>query len=135
ISFQITETERAVTMRPRFFSASLLGAVLTSVCAAGMASAQGYPTRPITIVVPFTAGGPSDVLARLLAERVRVSLGQPILVENVPGAGGTLGVGKIVRAAPDGYSVSYGQWASHVGAGAMYPVQYDALKDLDPVAM
>lgn len=99
------------------------------------ASAEVYPSRAITIVVPFPAGGPSDTLSRLLAERVRASLGQPVVVENVPGAGGTLGVDRVVRAAPDGYFISYGQWASHVGAGAVYPVKYDVLKDLEPVAM
>src|SRR5262249_13764682 len=109
---------------------------LVAACSpAPAASAQGYPSRAITIVVPFTAGGPSDALARILAERGRASLGQPVLVENVPGAGGTLGVGKVVRAAPDGYSVSYGQWASRVGAGAIYPVQSDVLRDLEPVAI
>jgi tripartite-type tricarboxylate transporter receptor subunit TctC len=100
-----------------------------------LASAQVYPSHAITIVVPFPAGGPSDTLARILAERVRASLGQPVIVENVPGAGGTLGVGRVARAAPDGYSISYGQWASHVGAGAIYPVKYDVLKDFEPVAM
>lgn len=115
---------------------SLFGPVLVAACSAvPVASAQVYPARPITIVVPFTAGGPSDTLARILAEHARASLGQPVVVENVPGAGGTLGVGRVVRAAPDGYSVSYGQWASHVGAGAIYPVQYDVLTDLEPVAM
>src|ERR1700759_1186865 len=73
------------------------------------ASAEVYPSRAITIVVPFPAGGPSDTLSRLFAERVRASLGQPVVVENVPGAGGTLGVDRVVRAAPDGYFISYGQ--------------------------
>jgi tripartite-type tricarboxylate transporter receptor subunit TctC len=123
-------------MKAGFLSTLRFGAALVAACSAAPdASAQVYPSRPITIVVPFTAGGPSDTLARILAERAQVSLGQPVHVENVPGAGGTLGVGRVVRAASDGYTVSYGQWASHVGAGAIYPVQYDALRDLAPVAM
>jgi tripartite-type tricarboxylate transporter receptor subunit TctC len=124
-------------MKPDFLSTLRLVAALVAACSAiPVASAQVYPARSITIVVPFTAGGPSDTLSRILAEHVRTSLGQPVIVENVSGAGGTLGLGRVARAAPDGYSVlSYGQWASHVGASATYPVQYDVLRDLEPVAM
>src|SRR5262245_52879731 len=74
-----------------------------------IAQAQAWPTRPITIVVPFAAGGATDVIARLLAERMRRSLGQPVIVENVTGAGGTIAVGRVARAAPDGYTLSLGQ--------------------------
>jgi tripartite-type tricarboxylate transporter receptor subunit TctC len=98
------------------------------------AGAQSWPTRPITMVVPFPPGGAATTLARLLAEHMRGPLGQPVIVENVPGAGGTVGVGRVARAAPDGSMLSFGNWASHVGASAIYPVHYDVLKDLAPVA-
>ncbi len=98
------------------------------------AAAQVYPSRPITMISPFPAGGATDILARTLTEHMKGSLGQPIVVENVPGAGGSVGTGRAARAAPDGYTLSFGNWASHVGSGAMYPLQYDLLKDLEPVA-
>jgi tripartite-type tricarboxylate transporter receptor subunit TctC len=99
------------------------------------AHAQSYPSRPITVVVPFPAGGGgTDAVARVLIEGMKTSLGQPIVVENVPGAGGSLGVARAVRATPDGYTLSVGNWASHVGAGAAYSVQYDVLRDLEPVS-
>ena len=106
---------------------SLLGAVAP-------AAAQAYPSRPITLIVPFGAGGPVDTLARTLIEPMRVSLGQPVLIENVTGASGTIGVGRAVRAAPDGYTVSIGNWPSHVVNGAIYSLPYDLLKDFAPVA-
>jgi tripartite-type tricarboxylate transporter receptor subunit TctC len=96
--------------------------------------AQVYPSRPITVVVPFPPGGAATTLARLLSEHMRGSLGQPVIVENVPGAGGTIGVGRVARAAPDASMLSFGNWASHVGASAIYPIQYDVLNDLAPVA-
>src|SRR5205823_10247804 len=83
--------------------------------------AQGYPSHPITIIVPFPAGGPTDTLARILSERMRVSLGQPVIIETVTGAGASIGVARAAQAAPDGYTLSIGNWTSHVGAGAMYP--------------
>jgi len=98
------------------------------------ASAQSYPSRPITFIVPYGAGGPVDVLARLLAEPMRQKLGQPIVIENVTGANGTIGVGRAVRAAPDGYTVSIGNWPSHITNGAIYNLNYDIQKDLEPVA-
>ena len=90
--------------------------------------------KPVTIVVPFAAGGPTDVLARTLGERMRLSLGQTVVVENVTGAGGTIGVTRVVRSAPDGYTVSFGHLGTHVVNGAIYPLPYDLLNDLDPVA-
>jgi tripartite-type tricarboxylate transporter receptor subunit TctC len=102
---------------------------------AGSAAAQAYPSRPITIVVPAPAGGPSDLVARPLAERMRISLGQPIIIENVAGANGTIATARVVRAAPDGYTLILGNWNSHVGASAVYSVQYDILKDLEPVSL
>src|SRR5258707_712355 len=103
--------------------------------ASRFAWAQAYPTRPITFVVPFAAGGPVDAMARVLGERMRATLGQPILVESVTGAGGSIGVGRVARAAPDGYTVSIGHWSTHVVNGAIYDLSYDLLKDLEPVAL
>jgi tripartite-type tricarboxylate transporter receptor subunit TctC len=102
--------------------------------AAAPAASQSYPSRPITLIVPFGAGGPVDTLARTLIEPMRLSLGQPVLIENVTGASGTIGVGRAVRAAPDGYTVSIGNWPSHVVNGAIYSLPYDLLKDFAPVA-
>ena len=104
-------------------------------CAAQPAGAQSYPSRPITMVVPFAAGAPVDMVGRLFAERMRMSLGQPIILENVSGAAGSLGVARAVRAAPDGYTISLGNISSHVLNGAIYPLQFDALKDFEPVAL
>ena len=99
------------------------------------AHAQPYPSRPITIVVPFAAGGPTDTLARIIGERMRQSLGQTIVIENTTGAAGSIGVGRVVRAPADGYTVGIGHWSTHVVNGAIYPLTYDLLKDLDPVAL
>jgi tripartite-type tricarboxylate transporter receptor subunit TctC len=98
------------------------------------AHAQTFPSRPITIIVPFPAGGPNDTLARILAERMRASLGQTVIVENVTGAGASIGVARAAQAAPDGYTLSIGNWTSHVGAGAMYPAVHDALLEMQPIA-
>jgi tripartite-type tricarboxylate transporter receptor subunit TctC len=98
-------------------------------------SAQTYPSKAITIVVPFSAGGPTDTLARLMSERMRKTLGQPILVDNTTGAGGSIGVAKVVRAPPDGHMVSIGHWGTHVVNGAYYTLTYSLVTDLEPVAM
>ena len=97
--------------------------------------AQNYPSRPVILVAPFAAGGPTDVLARIMAERMGRSLGQTVVVENTTGAAGSIGVGRVARAPADGYTVGIGHWSTHVVNGAIYPLQYDLLKDLDPVAM
>ena len=86
------------------------------------------------MIVPFPAGGGSDILARIVAERMKAALGQPVIIENVGGAGGTIGTARVARAAPDGYTIGFGQWSSHVGSGALYPLTFDLLKDLTPVA-
>jgi tripartite-type tricarboxylate transporter receptor subunit TctC len=112
--------------------AAISAAVLTGI---PIASPQPYPSRPITLVVPFAAGAVTDTQARILAERMRASLGQPIIVENVAGAGGTLGAARVSRAPPDGYTIGIGQWSSHVSAPAIFPVQYDVLQDLEPVSL
>jgi tripartite-type tricarboxylate transporter receptor subunit TctC len=103
--------------------------------ASRIASAQSYPTRPITIIVPFPAGGALDVLGRNLAERMRSSLGQTIIIENVAGASGSLGVGRVARAAPDGYTLVIGYWGTHVANGAVYALSYDVVRDFEPVAL
>jgi tripartite-type tricarboxylate transporter receptor subunit TctC len=100
-----------------------------------VASAQTYPSRPVTVIVPFAAGGPTDALARIMAERMRKTLGQPVVVENTTGAAGSIGVGRVARAAPDGYTVGIGHWSTHVINGAIYDLQYDLVKDFEPVAM
>jgi tripartite-type tricarboxylate transporter receptor subunit TctC len=114
---------------------TLLIAALAVVCGSSAAQAQGYPSRPITMIVPFSAGGPTDTLGRIMAEGMRASLGQTIVIENVTGAGSTIGVGRAAQAAPDGYTLSLGNWTSHVGAGALYPIQYDLLKDFEAVSL
>jgi len=97
--------------------------------------AQTYPARPITIVVPLPpGGGGADTLSRILAERLRSLLGEPIVVENIVGAGGTIGVAHVVRAKADGYTLSMGSWVTHVAGSLVYPVQYDVLKDLIPIS-
>src|SRR5262249_48573959 len=99
------------------------------------ATAQAYPTRPITIVVPYPAGGPTDPLARSLAEHLRISLGHPVIIENVSGAGGSIGVSRVARAAPDGHTVSIGHWQTHVLNGASYQLPYYVVKDFEPVSL
>jgi len=99
------------------------------------APAQVYPSRPITMVVPFAAGGPVDTVARILSEPMRATLGQSIIVENVTGAAGSIGVGRVARAAPDGYTLSIGHWSTHVVNGAIYPLPYDLMRDLEPIVL
>src|SRR5262249_23193583 len=98
------------------------------------AAAQPYPSRPVTVIVPFGAGGPSDVVARTLAEPMRLALGQPVLIENVTGASGGIGVGRAVRAAPRRHTASLGNWDPHVVHGASFQFAYDLSRDLAPVA-
>jgi tripartite-type tricarboxylate transporter receptor subunit TctC len=99
------------------------------------ARAQAYPTRPITMIVPFPAGGPVDTLGRFISERARASLGQPVIIQNVSGAAGSLGVGQVARAAPDGYTLVIGIWSTHVVNAAIYTLQYDVLNDFEPIAL
>jgi len=112
---------------------------IVSVALAGLvgiaaAQAQPYPSRPITLVVPFPPGGSTDTVARIMAERMRPVLGQPLVVENVGGAGGSIGVGRVARAAPDGYTIDIGQWDTHVGS-IIYPLTYDLQKDFEPIGL
>jgi len=112
----------------------LLGVVLAA--AAGTALAQAsYPSRSITLIAPFPPGGSTDVVARVMAERMRPLLGQSVVVENVGGAGGSIGVGRLARAAPDGYTIDLGQWDTHVGNGAVYTLPYDLQKDFEPIGL
>jgi tripartite-type tricarboxylate transporter receptor subunit TctC len=118
-------------MKPRAIALALA----FSVGLGAGAYAQPYPSRPVTIIVPFPAGGPTDTLARILSEPMRKSLGQQVVIENVTGAGASIGVGRAAQAAADGYTLSIGNWTSHVGAGAMYPLAHDALLELQPVSL
>jgi tripartite-type tricarboxylate transporter receptor subunit TctC len=113
-------------------AAVAFAATLGSISAA---LAQLYPARPITVVVPFAAGGPTDVIARILAQPMRASLGQSVVIDNVAGANGNIGVGRVARAAPDGYTISIGHWSTHVVAGAVYTLPYDLLKDFEPISL
>jgi tripartite-type tricarboxylate transporter receptor subunit TctC len=101
----------------------------------GEASAQSYPSRPITVIVPNPAGGPMDTVARAIAERVRGSLGQPIIIENAPGASGSIGTGRVARAVGDGYTLSLGGWSQYVANGAVYDLKYDLVKDFEPILL
>jgi tripartite-type tricarboxylate transporter receptor subunit TctC len=112
-----------------------LSIAAATVLSASTAFAQSYPTRPITIVVPFAAGGPTDVIARTLAQHMTRTLGQSVIVDNVAGANGNIGVGKVARAAADGYTISIGHWSTHVVNGAVYPLTYDLVKDFEPISL
>jgi tripartite-type tricarboxylate transporter receptor subunit TctC len=101
----------------------------------GIAVAQDYPARPITMVVPFPAGGATDTLARYLAEQMRGLLGQPVIIENVGGAAGSIGVGRAVRSPPDGYTLSIGTSTTHMLTGGLYSLPFDLLKDLEPIIL
>jgi tripartite-type tricarboxylate transporter receptor subunit TctC len=110
-------------------------AVLAALAFSGPAAAQSFPSRPITIIVPFSAGGPSDAMARILAERMKGTLGETVLVENVTGAGGSVGVGRAARSPADGYTISFGHLGTHVANGAIYKLGFDLVTDLEPVAL
>jgi tripartite-type tricarboxylate transporter receptor subunit TctC len=101
----------------------------------GSAGAQVYPARPLTMVVPFAAGGPNDAISRTLAARMHASLGQPIMIENVDGSAGSIGTGRLARAAPDGYTLGIGYWGTHVANGALYALSYDVLSDFEPISL
>ena len=109
--------------------------VATTLAGIGSATAQNYPSRPITIVVPFAPGGATDVIGRIMADRMRALLRQPVIIENVTGAAGSIGAGRVARAQPDGYMLDVGQWSTHVTNGAIYALPYDLLKDFEPVAL
>ena len=108
---------------------------LLQIGAPHQAGAQGFPTRPITIIVPYPAGGPSDTLTRVLGERMKVALGQSIVIENVTGAGGSIGVGRVARSAPDGYTLAIGHNQTHVINAASMNLTYDVVKDFEPISL
>jgi len=110
----------------------IVAAALTLAITA--AQAQPFPSRPITLIVPFPPGGSTDTAARILAERMRPILGQPIVIENVGGAGGSIGVGRVARAPADGYTIDIGQWDTHVGS-IIYKLNYDLEKDFEPIGL
>jgi tripartite-type tricarboxylate transporter receptor subunit TctC len=112
----------------------IVAALLVAVCAAAAAQAQPFPSRPLTLIVPFPPGGSTDAAARIMAEKMRESLGQPIVIENVGGAGGSIGVGRLARAVPDGYTFDIGQWDTHVGS-IIYKLDHDLEKDFAPIAL
>jgi tripartite-type tricarboxylate transporter receptor subunit TctC len=113
----------------------IAAALAASLGAAGVASAQLYPSRSVTLVVSYPAGGPTDAIGRIMAEGLRASLRQTLIIENVAGAAGSIGTGRVARAAPDGYTLIFGNWASHVVNGAVYSLQYDVLNDFEPVSL
>src|SRR5262245_52431951 len=118
-------------MRKRFVALAL-AALAGFYCA--QAQAQTYPSRQITLIVPFPPGGSTDVAARILADRMKAPLGQSVIIENVGGAGGSIAVGRLARAKPDGYTIDIGQWDTHVGS-IIYKLNYDLQKDFDPIGL
>jgi tripartite-type tricarboxylate transporter receptor subunit TctC len=126
--------DHPVTLLRRRFLHLAAGAVALTIVSQ-LASAQTYPSRPVSMIVPYPPGGPTDTLGRIFAERMRVSLGQPVIVENIGGAAGTIGTARALRAVPDGYTINFSNVASHVFSSIVYKLQYDVLKDLEPVAL
>jgi len=116
-------------------AATLIATLIAILGAVASATAQPYPARPITMVVPYPAGGLFDALARVLAEPMRAALGQSVVIENVGGAGGSIALGRVARAAPDGYTISLGSADQFVVNAAIYPLAYDVVKDFEPVAL
>jgi tripartite-type tricarboxylate transporter receptor subunit TctC len=129
----VSPTAETAKTRRKFLQ--FVGAAATAPAFSRIARAQAFPSRPITIIVPFPAGGPPDAIARIMAERMQVSLGQPVIIENVGGANGGTGTGRLARATPDGYTLGLGVWNTHVANGAMYALRYDVQNDFEPVAL
>jgi tripartite-type tricarboxylate transporter receptor subunit TctC len=129
------KNRKDVAVRLAPLTTTLLALACTPILAAtGANAADNYPSRSITVVVPFAAGGPTDIIARSLIERMKLPLGQPIVVENVAGAAGSVGVGRVAHAPADGYTLSIGHWITHVLNGAVYKLQYD-VRDFEPIAL
>jgi tripartite-type tricarboxylate transporter receptor subunit TctC len=118
-------------MRKLIFAA----AIVATLPGTPSAMAEGYPTRPIVMVVPLSVGGSTDVIARIVADGLGRVLGQTIVVENTAGAGGTIGEGRIARSTPDGYTIGIGQWGTNVASGAIYSLTYDLMKDFEPIGL
>ena len=126
---------RAVMLRGRL-PLTLIGALAAFIISAGISSAADYPTRPITIIVPFAAGGPTDILARLFGQSMSQSLGQPIVIENVTGAGGSIGAARVAHATADGYTLVMGNLGTHAAAVGLYEnLTYDPRKDFEPIML
>jgi tripartite-type tricarboxylate transporter receptor subunit TctC len=123
-----------VTQHPRRSILSLAAGVAALPAVSRMAWGQAYPSRPLTMNVPFPAGGSADSTSRIIAEHMRASLGQPVVIENVGGANGSIGVGRVARAVPDGYTFGIGLWSTHVTNGAIYAISYDVLNDFQPIS-
>ena len=121
-------------MRKIAIALTIFSGVAAGLFAAAPAQAQTYPSRPITLIVPFPPGGSTDSVARIISERMKQSLGQAVVIENVGGAGGSIAVGRLARAEPDGYTIDIGQWDTHV-ASIIYPLNYDLVKDFDPIGL
>jgi tripartite-type tricarboxylate transporter receptor subunit TctC len=119
---------------PRRRFLELAAGVAALPAASRIARAQTYPSRPVTLIVPYAAGGPTDTPARIIAERMRAALGQSVIIENVSGGGGTIGVGRAARAAGDGYTLTTGQNSTHILNGALYALPYDVVKDFEPIS-
>jgi tripartite-type tricarboxylate transporter receptor subunit TctC len=113
----------------------VLGAVLAVTTGLGGALGQSFPSRPVTIVVPFAPGGPTDTIARIVGQGMGAALGQSVMIENTAGAAGTIGVGRVARAAPDGYTIALGHWSTYVVNAAVYRLPYDVVNDFEPIAL
>ena len=120
-------------MRVRMTRRLLAAIAMAMFAGTAIAPAQTYPSRPITMIVPFPAGGATDTLGRFLAERMRPMLGQTVIIENVAGAAGTIGVGRAVRASADGYTIQIGTSTTNLLTGGLYPLSFDLLNDLEPI--
>ncbi len=112
-----------------------IGAVIACLAGASAAFGQTYPTRPVTLLVGFPPGGPTDTLSRILADGMKQALGQSVVVETASGASGTIAAGRVAHAAPDGYTIGIGNWTSHVGSPALYALDYDIFNDLQPISL
>jgi tripartite-type tricarboxylate transporter receptor subunit TctC len=123
-----------MTLRRRQFLHLAAGGA-AAIAAPHITLAQAYPSRPVTMIVPFPAAGPADVLARILSEPMRAALGQPVVIENISGAAGSIAVGRVARATPDGYTIILGNLGTHVVNGAIYSLQYDLVKDFEPICL
>jgi tripartite-type tricarboxylate transporter receptor subunit TctC len=137
LSRQMSLSERASFVAERN-TAIILSAVVAcgiSLCATSRAAAQSYPSRPITMVVPYPPGGPLDAVGRIVAEGMKDKLRQPVVIQNIGGASGSIGTGNVARAAPDGYTVGLGSWPTHVLNAAVYNLPYDVLTGFEPVGL
>ena len=110
-------------------------ALFALIAAAAPAAAEIFPSRPVTMMVGFPPGGPTDTLARIIADAMQGSLGQPVVVETLSGASGTIATGRVVHARPDGYTLGIGNWSSHVASPAIYPLDYNIMRDLQPISL